>query len=471
MSDIEKLVLTNFIFNEEFGRKVAPFLKSEYFSDFSNKIVFTLAEEYINKYNAFPSTEVLNIELGKATGLSQEDYNQTKNLLKDLRITVAHDAEYLSDVAEEWCQERAIHLALLKSISIVEGDDKNLSKGAIPEILSDALAVSFDSAVGHDFLNDSEERYEFYKKKEKRIPFHLSLLNTITNGGIPSKTLNIILAGVGVGKTMFMCDMAAHHLAEGYKVLYITLEMAEERIAERIDANLLDIPLDDLKAIPKAVYQAKMSKLKGTAAQKGGRLFVKEYPTANANTGHFRHLLHELKIKKKFIPDIIYVDYINICTSSRFKNGGGNMNSYFYIKSIAEELRGLAVEKGVPIISATQLTRSGYTSSDVGLEDTAESFGLPATADFMISLTSTEELIALSQLMVKQQKNRYGNPNINKRFVIGVDHSKMRFYDVESKGQEDILDGPKTTKSSKPKEKKDKYKVTDRNKNRFSGFK
>lgn len=449
MGDVEKLVLTNLVFNEQFGRKVAPFMKSEYFTELPNRVLYELANEYVNKYNAFPSLSVLNIELDKATGLNESDFKQTKQLLRDFKLVEVLDLEYLSDVCEEWCQNRALHLALLKSISITEGEDKNFSKGAIPQLLSDALAVSFDTNIGHDFLEDAEERFEFYQRKEKRIPFHLELFNKITGGGLPNKTLNIILAGINIGKSMFMCDMAAHHLELGYKVLYITLEMAEERIAERIDANLLDIPIDDLKTINKTIYRSKMAKLKGTCDNKGGRFYIKEYPTACAGAGHFRHLLHELKLKKKFVPDIVYIDYINLCTSSRYKHGTANMNSYSFIKAIAEELRGLAVEAGIPIVSATQLTRSGFTSSDVGMEDTAESFGLPATADFMVALISSEDLIELNQIMVKQLKNRYGNPNVNKKFVVGIDHSKMRFYDAEQKAQEDIVQ--ESVESKKPK--------------------
>jgi len=456
MSDVEKLVLTNLIFNEEFGRKVAPFLKSEYFTELSFRVVYELANEYVNKYNAFPSTEVLQIELGKSTGLNQSDFNQAKALLRDLKLTQVYDIDYLSDTTEEWCQNRALHLALLQSISITEGEDKNYSKGAIPQILSDALAVSFDTHIGHDFIQDAEARFEFYRKKEKRIPFHLDLLNKITNGGIPSKTLNIILAGVNVGKSMFMCDMAAHHMEMGHNVLYITLEMSEERIAERIDANLLDVSIDLLRKISKEDYDKRMNRLK--ARIKSGKLYIKEYPTSCAGAGHFRHLLHEMKIKKKFKPDVVYVDYINLCTSSRYKHGTPNMNSYSYIKAIAEELRGLAVEMNVPIISATQLTRSGYTSSDVGMEDTAESFGLPATADFMVALISSEDLLELNQIMVKQLKNRYGNPNINKKFVIGADYMKMRFYDAEASAQEDIIQEEVNVAKPRAKYDKDKFK-------------
>ena len=460
MSEVEQLMLTNFIFNEEFGRKVAPFLKTEYFTELSYKVIYELTNNYVLKYNAFPSIEVLNIELGKATGLNENDFKVSKSLLKSLKpCATPHDIDYLTDVAEEWCQNRAIHLALIQSISIAEGEDKNFSKGAIPQILSNALAVSFDTNIGHDFINDAEDRYDFYNRKESKIPFHLDMLNRITCGGIPAKTLNIILAGVNVGKSMFMCDLAAHHLEDGYKILYITLEMAEERIAERIDANLLDVPIDELRRINKSVYKAKMDKLKGTISNKGGRLYIKEYPTASAGSEHFRHLLHELKIKKKFIPDIVYIDYINLCISARYKHGSVNMNSYSYIKAIAEELRGLAVEHNIPIVSATQLTRGGYTSSDVGLEDTAESFGLPATADFMIALISTEELVALNQIMVKQLKNRYGDTNKNKRFVVGADYSKMRFYDADSKAQENIMKDrtEEKVKGKKPKYAKEKF--------------
>jgi len=437
MADIEQLILSNLIYNEDYGRKTAPFLKSEYFTELANRVIFELASSYLQKYNLFPTSEALSIELGKSTGLNEDAFKSTQRVLRSLQSDPETSLEYLIDTTETWCQDRALYLAIMQSISIMD-NSKNGSKGAIPQLLTDALAVSFDSHIGHDFLEDADERYNFYHVKEKRIPFNLEFFNKITTGGLPNKTLMILLAGVNVGKSAFMCDMAACHLDRGYKVLYITLEMAEVRIAERIEANLMDIPLDDLRLLPKDTFDTLIGKIKGRTK---GKLIIKEYPTTMANVGHFRHLLNELKIKKNFSPDIVYIDYINICASSRFTQGS-NVNSYTYIKSIAEELRGLAVEQNVPIVSATQLTRQGFTSTDVDMEDTAESFGLPATCDYMFALTRTDELIALNQMLVKQLKNRYGDKNRYRRFIIGVDQAKMRYYDLQESAQTITDDGP-----------------------------
>ena len=465
---IETTIFSNLIYNEQYARKVIPFLKEEYFSDQSHKIIFKLVQEYVNKYNSFPSKEALAIDLSNKDGINQEVFNQSKEIISAFAEDKETKLEWLSDQTEKFCQDKAIYNAIMSSIRILDDGDGKTSKGAIQQILSDALAVSFDTHVGHDFIEDANERYEFYHTKEDRIPFDLEFFNKITQGGLPKKTLNIALAGTGVGKSLFMCHCAAGNLSAGMNVLYITLEMAEERIAERIDANLLDVTVDDLKQLSKEIYDKKIARIKRKTT---GKLVIKEYPTACAGSANFRHLLNELKLKKKFVPDIIYIDYLNICMSSRIKHGS-LVNSYTLIKSIAEELRGLAVEFNVPIVSATQTTRSGYSNSDVGLEDTSESFGLPATADFMFALISSEELQDLGQIMVKQLKNRYNDPNINRRFVLGVDRSKMRLYDVEQSAQEDIFDKPimdntkfgeEDYERSKPKNKFDRSK--------FSGFK
>lgn len=432
---IEQVIFSNLVTNEEYGRKVIPFLKEEYFSDYENKIIFKLIDSYTKQYNSFPSKEALAIDLTNHSGVNQETFDKCKDIISN----IAPDStkiEWLVDQTEKFCQEKAIYNALMQSIQIIDDKDSKMSKGAIPQILTDALGISFDSHIGHDFLEDSDSRFEFYHTKESRIPFDLEYFNKITQGGLPKKTLNIILAGTGVGKSLAMCHFAAANMVAGLNVLYITMEMAEERIAERIDANLLDVTLDDLKIMPKDVYDKKMERLKRKAK---GKLKIKEYPTACAGSANFRHLLNELKIKQNFIPDVIYIDYLNICMSSRIRNGA-NVNSYTLVKAIAEELRGLAVEHNVPIVSATQTTRSGYSNSDVGLEDTSESFGLPATADFMFALTTSEELEELGQIMVKQLKNRYNDPSVNRRFVLGVDRSKMRLFDVEQSAQDDIMD-------------------------------
>jgi len=434
--NIENVIFENLIHNEDYARKVIPFLKTEYFTNKSDQIMFDLIDEYVKKYNAFPTKEALEIDLSDKSGLNEEVYKNAKDNIRAITVTDIIDMEWLIDKTESFCKDKAIYNALIESIKIVDKKDDKISVGAIPKILSDALAVSFDTNIGHDFLEDSASRYDFYHKKEVRIPFDLDYLNKITGGGLPRKTLNIILAGTGVGKSLFMCHMAAHNLTQGQNVLYITLEMSEEKIAERIDANLMDTPLDQLKEMSLESYEKKIERIKRKTT---GKLIVKEYPTASAGSANFRYLLQELRLKKNFIPDVIYVDYLNICSSSRIK-AGANVNSYTYVKSIAEELRGLAVEFNVPLISATQTTRSGFSNSDVGLEDTSESFGLPATADFMIAAITSEELQALNQIMVKQLKNRYGDPNYYKKFVVGINRAKMKLYDVEESAQEDIVD-------------------------------
>jgi archaellum biogenesis ATPase FlaH len=434
---IEQTILSHLAYNEEYSRKVLPFLKEEYFVDPSHKITFKLVDAYINKYNGLPSKEAILIELGNASGLNETGFKAAKEVVESLSRDET-GMDWLIDTTEKFCQDKALYNAVSKSIQIMDGTDKSFDKGMIPKVLQDALAVTFDNSVGHDYLEDFDQRYDFYHRKEARLPFDLNYMNEITNGGIPAKTLNIILAGTGVGKTMFMCHCAAGNLTLGRNVLYITMEMAEEEIAKRIDANLMNVPLDELLVLPRETYRTKVKKVREKTV---GKLLIKEYPTASASAHHFRALLNELALKKNFVPDIIYIDYLNICASSRIKPGA-NVNSYTYIKSIAEELRGLAVEFKLPIVSATQTTRTGYSSSDVELTDTSESFGLPATADFMIALISTEELADMGQIMVKQLKNRYGDPNKFKRFVIGVDRAKMKFYDVEQGAQENLLEGP-----------------------------
>ena len=436
---IEQIIFNNLVYNEEYMRKVIPFLKSDYFSDHSDRVLFEILDEYIKKYNESPTKEAIAIELSNKDGVNDVLFESTKSKISCIEEGEKSTNEWLVNETEKFCQEKALYNAIMESIQIINEKDSNSGKGAIPNILSTALAVSFDTSIGHDYLEDYEERYEFYHKKEERIPFDLYYLNEITKGGLPRKTLNVALAGTGVGKSLFMCHCAAYNLTKGYNVLYITLEMAEERISERIDQNLMDITTDDLSVIPRQIYMQKMDKVRSKVT---GKLIVKEYPTAQAGAGNFRHELNELKLKKNFVPDIVYIDYINICASQRLKYGS-NVNSYTYIKAIAEELRGLAVEFNVPIVSATQTTRSGYSSSDLGLEDTSESFGLPATADFMFGLQTSEELESLNQMLVKQLKNRYSDPGTNRRFVIGVDRSKMRLYDVEQSAQDGITDGPK----------------------------
>lgn len=430
---IEKQIFSGLVTNEEYVRKVIPYLHEDYFSDTIDKKIFKVIKEYFEKYGTVPTKEAVSIELESVGGLSDDSVKSAINTVNGLQ-SVDQSIDWLTDSTEKFCQEKAVYNAIMESIKIMDGSSKH-DKGMLPQLLTDALAVSFDTHIGHDFITDADERFKFYNAKEEKIPFDIDYLNRVTKGGLSKKTLNIALAGTGVGKSLFMCHCAAANLMEGRNVLYITLEMAEEKIAERIDANLLNVTIDELKMLPKDAYEKKIERVSTKTA---GKLIIKEYPTASAHSGHFRHLLNELKIKKAFKPDIIYVDYLNICSSSRLKGAG--VNSYMYVKAIAEELRGLAVEYNVPVISATQTTRSGYTSSDVGLEDTSESFGLPATADFMFAIISTEELEDLAQVMIKQLKNRYSDPNYNRRFVVGIDRAKMRLYDVEQKAQEDIVE-------------------------------
>ena len=469
MMSVEKKILKHLLNDDEYTRKILPFLSGEYFSDHSEKVIYEEIHKYIGKYNNLPTIEALTIEIDGRSNLSGDQHKKITTLLDELNVTEfdKKDGAWLVDATEKFCQEKALYNAIMESIQILDESGKSKKeKGAIPNILSDALAISFDNHVGHDFLDDAENRYEFYHRVEKRIPFDLDYLNRITKGGIPEKTLNIILAGTGVGKSMFMCHCAAGNLSIGKNVLYITLEMAEERIAERIDANLLNVDVDKLIALPKESYLKKIERLKEKTL---GRLIIKEYPTASANVTHFKHLLNELKLKRQFIPDIIYIDYLNICASSRIRQGS-NVNSYSYIKAIAEELRGLAVEYKVPVISATQTTRSGYSSSDVELTDTSESFGLPATADFMIALIATEELADLNQMMVKQLKNRYSNPDTNKRFMIGVDKAKMKLYDVEQTAQNHIHDSGQKVEPDEPLFDKSDFGRREKQR-RFEGFK
>jgi archaellum biogenesis ATPase FlaH len=433
---IEQTILSNLVYNEAYGRKVIPFLKDEYFSDVPIRTVYQLIDAYVKQYNAFPSKEALAIDLSNRVGTPENVFKSSKDIVESLSFDKDTQVEWLVTQTEKFCQEKAVYNAIMSSIQILDDRDGKISKGSIPQILSDALGVSFDTNIGHDFIEDADARYEFYNTKENRIPFDLDYLNKITGGGLPNKTLNIILAGTGVGKSLMMCHMSAANLMVGKNVLYITMEMAEERISERVDANLLDVPLDQLKVIPKDIYDKKVDKIRKKTR---GKLIVKEYPTASVGSANFRHLLNELKLKKKFVPDIIYIDYLNICTSSRIKHGA-QVNSYTLIKAIAEELRGLAVEFNVPVVSATQTTRSGYSSSDLELGDTSESFGLPATADFMFGISTSEKLDELGQIMVKQLKNRYGDPSTNRRFVVGVDRSRMRLYDVEQSAQDDIME-------------------------------
>ena len=429
-ANIEQTILRNILTDEEYMRKVLPFIKPDYFQGVYRSL-FKEAGKYVAKYNKLPTTETLQIEL-QESNLQGEVYTMAMDVIPSLFTKEPIDETWLLDSTEKWCQDRALYNAVMESITIIDGKHESLTKNALPDILSKALGVSFDKNVGHDYVENAEQRYEFYHTEEDRIPFDLELFNTITKGGVPRKTLNIALAGTGVGKSLYMCHVAASALAEGRNVLYITMEMAEERIAERIDANLLNVPIDQLDKMSKDMFTTKVANL---ARKTNGKLIIKEYPTGSAHTGHFRALLNELKLKKQFEPDIIFVDYLNICASSRMKGMGGAINSYNYIKAIAEELRGLAVEFDVPLFSATQTTRSGYSNSDVGLEDTSESFGLPATADLMFALISTEELEQMGQMMVKQLKNRYNDPTYHKRFVIGVDRSKMRLFDVEENEQ------------------------------------
>ena len=435
MNKVENLILKNLVLDEVFVRKSLPFIKAEYFADPLERNLFEVFHKYFTKYNALPSKEALEIEVGQLGTISDEQHKNILHIIKELDEEKS-EPDWIVDVTEKWCQDRALYLALMQSIKIADGNDDQAAPGSIPSILSDALAVSFDNHIGHDYLEDYEERYEFYHKTEDKIPFDLEFFNKITKGGLPNKTLNIALAGTGVGKSLFMCHVASSALIQGKNVLYITLEMAEEKIAERIDSNLLNCDIQNLDQLPKMMYDNKVISI---AKKTEGKLIVKEYPTASAHCGHFKSLLNELALKKSFKPDIIFIDYLNICASSRYR-ANTSVNSYSYIKSIAEELRGLAVEANVPIVSATQTTRSGFASSDIDLTDTSESFGLPATADLMFALISTEELEGLNQIMVKQLKNRYNDPTVNKRFVVGIDRSKMRLYDVEQSAQQNLSD-------------------------------
>jgi len=456
MERVEFLVLKNLLHNEEYLRKTIPFIKSEYFQDHNQKIVFEEIVDFVNQYNETPTQEVLSIEVEKRNDINEQTFKELVHLIRNL-TEEPQEFEWLCDTTEKWCKERAIYLALMESIQIADGQHEKKAPDAIPSILSDALSVSFDNHVGHDYLQDYEERYALYHKKESKIEFDLEHFNKITKGGLPNKTLNIALAGTGVGKSLFMCHMASSCLLQNKNVLYITCEMAEEKIAERIDANLLNVNIQDITELPKNTFETKVNNL---AQKTKGTLIIKEYPTATAHSGHFKSLLNELALKKSFRPDIIFIDYLNICASSRYR-AGSNVNSYTVIKSIAEELRGLACEANVPIVSATQTTRSGYGSSDVELTDTSESFGLPATADLMFALISTEELESLGQILVKQLKNRYNDLSIYKRFVVGIDRSKMRLFDCEQTAQEDILDNKK----------EEEYSYEEKPKKSFEGFK
>jgi len=454
---IETTILRNFFFNEDFTRKALPFVKPDYFTNRTERLLFEEIYNFVNSYKNLPTKETILIEFGRRKDLNDEEVKSVKELVNGF-VDEKSDLQWLLDTTERFCKDRAVHNAVLSGIKILDGKDKQRQPEAIPSILSEALAVSFDNHIGHDYIGDAESRFDWYHTKEKRYPFDLNFFNKITKGGVPSKTLNIALAGTGVGKSLFMCHCASNFLTQGQNVLYITLEMAEERIAERIDANLMDVTMDDLHDMPKQLYDNKMAKLRSKTT---GQLIIKEYPTASAHSGHFRALINELALKKSFKPDIVFVDYLNICASSRFK--GGNISSYFYIKAIAEELRGLAVEFNLPIFSATQTTRTGYVSTDIGLEDTSESFGLPATADFMFALMSNEELESLGQMKVKQLKNRYNDPSMNRAFIVGVDRAKMRLYDVENTAQ-NIVDSNQTKE-------KENYPTPEQAYDKFSDFK
>jgi archaellum biogenesis ATPase FlaH len=440
---IEITILRNLIFNEEYTRKTLPFINEIYFTKREEKILFQEINNFCEKYKNLPTKESLLIELGYRKDINEDEHKIVKELITSLNPEEV-EQQWLLDTTEKFCKDRAVHNAVLDGIKILDGKDKKRTQEAIPSILADALAVSFDNHIGHDYIGDAEDRFKWYHTKEKKYQFDLSYFNRITKGGVPSKTLNIALAGTGVGKSLFMCHCASAYLAQGLNVLYITLEMAEERIAERIDANLLDTTIDDLHALPKDLYDSKMLKVKNKT---NGQLIIKEYPTASAHSGHFRSLMNELALKKSFRPDVVFIDYLNICASARFK--GGNISSYFYIKAIAEELRGLAVEFNVPIFSATQTTRTGFVSTDIGLEDTSESFGLPATADFMFALMSNDELEQLGQMKVKQLKNRYNDPAINRSFIVGVDRAKMKLYDVENVAQNIVDKGTQVENNDK----------------------
>ena len=436
MNSLEFTILNNLVTNDQFRRQVFPYLKKEYFEEEHNKLLFDLISNFINKYEKCPTKESLAIDLQNVTSLTDQQFKISLEAIDKVNDEKL-DQTWLVDSTEEWCRNRAIYLSLLESIQIADGKDDKKDKGAIPAILSDAIAVSFDNRIGHDYFSNYKERFEYYNRVEEKIPFDLSMFNKITKGGLSNKTLNVALAGTGVGKSLFMCHVAAATLLQGKNVLYITCEMSEEKIAERIDANLLGVNIQEIADLPKQIFESKVNKL---VKKTKGKLIIKEYPTASAHVGHFKSLLNELSLKTSFKPDLIFVDYLNICASQRFK--GAVVNSYTYVKAIAEELRGLAVETNVPVVSATQTTRSGYGSSDIDLTDTSESFGLPATADFMFALISTEESEQLNQILIKQLKNRYNDPTMNKRFAIGVDRSKMKLYDVEQSAQDNIIEQP-----------------------------
>jgi hypothetical protein len=454
---IEQTILSHLVFNDAYSRKVLPFLQEQYFQNLHDKVVYNLISEYWQKYNNPPTKEALFIELTNKDGMSDTVFKDSKRLVEDLQVENS-DIQWLLDSTEKFCQDKAVYNAIMESIKIMDGKSHSTT-GAIPSLLSDALAVSFDLSIGHDYFGNADDRFEFYHRREEHVPFDIDFFNKITKGGLVRKTLNIALAGTGVGKSLFMCHCASFNLTQGKNVLYITLEMSEEKIAERIDANLLNVTIDELTILPKDVYDKKINRIKDKTV---GKLIIKEYPTATAGSANFRHLINELRIKRNFAPDVIYIDYLNICSSSRIK-AGANVNTYQYVKAIAEELRGLAVEFNVPVVSATQTTRSGYGNSDVELTDTSESFGLPATADLMFALISTEDLEGLNQIMVKQLKNRYNDPTIYKRFVVGIDRAKMRLYDCEQEAQNDIVDDRPVFDKSKTnerisEEKKSKFK-------------
>ena len=435
MERIELTILKNLLFNEDYSRKVIPFIEPEYFDKRTEKIIFQEVVKFIVKYGSQITTEALSIEIEERVDVNESEIKELRELISNFSKSSV-DSQWLLDTTEKWCRDRAIYLALMESIHIADGKDDKKNRDAIPSILSDALAVSFDNNIGHDYFNNYEERYEYYHRKEERIAFDLEYLNKITNGGIPNKTLNIIMSGPNVGKTLAMCHIASSFLLKNKNVLYITLEMAEEEIAKRIDANILNVPINQLEELPKSMFENKVTKL---IEKTKGNLIIKQYPTAAAHSGHFKALINELYLKKSFKPDVLFIDYLNICASSRFKTNS-NVNSYSYVKSITEEVRGLAVELNVPLITATQTTRTGSSSSDPEMTDVSESFGTAATADLLLSLISTEELDGMNQIMIKQLKNRYSDKSINKRFVVGVDRSKMRLYDVEQGAQKDILD-------------------------------
>ena len=448
MEKLELTILSNLVHNEDYSRKVIPFIKLDYFDVRGELIVCQEIIDFIAEYNKAITTEILSLEIQNREDLTEQEFKDAQDIISKLEKNDIN-TDWLVDATEKWCRDRAIYLALMSSIKIADGQDEKKGRDAIPNILSDALAVSFDNHVGHDYLEDYEQRYEAYHRKEDKIPFDLEYFDKITKGGVPNKTLNIALAGTGVGKSLFMCSFASSVLLQGKNVLYITMEMAEERIAERIDANLLDVNIRDITELPRSIFESKVTNL---SKKTQGSLIIKEYPTAAAHAGHFKTLLNELALKKSFRPDIIFIDYLNICASSRYK-GNASANSYSYIKAIAEDLRGLAVEYNLPIVSATQTTRAGFGSSDVDLTDTSESFGLPATADLMFALISTEELEGINQIMVKQLKNRYNDPTINKRFCLGIDRAKMRLYDVEQNKGGELVDS-----GQEPVDDKDKFK-------------